>query len=228
MFRRFVNLVLRILYGTLLRVEVTGSENVPAKGPFIAMINHIYFFDPVLLTALAPRFIVIMSKIENLKIPVGGWLLKLYGSFPVRRGEIDRQAIRTSLDVLRQGHGLMMAPEGTRSRAGSLQQGRVGMSWLALRSNAPIVPVAISGQEHLTRNLKRLRRTPVRLVFGKPFCLHPQEGMRPGEQRRRMTTEAMYRLAALLPPEYRGVYSNLEKASSDFLVPYEPPGGQPA
>ena len=228
MFRRFVNLVLRILFRTLLRVEVIGSENVPARGPFIAMINHIYFYDPVLLTALAPRFVVIMSKIENLQIPVGGWLLKLYGSFPVRRGEIDRQAIRTSLDVLSQGHGLMMAPEGTRSRAGSLQTGRVGMAWLALRSNAPSVPVAISGQEHLTRNLKRLRRTPVRLVFGKPFRLLPQEGMRPSEQRRRMTTEAMYRLAALLPPEYRGVYSNLEKATSDFLVPYEPPGEQPA
>jgi len=121
-----------------------------------------------------------------------------------------------------------MAPEGTRSRAGSLQAGRVGMSWLALRSNAPIVPVAISGQEHLARNLKRLRRTPVRMVFGKPFRFRPQEGMRPSEQRRRMTTEAMYRLAALLPPEYRGVYHNLEEATSDFLAPYEPPGEQPA
>ena len=228
MFRRFANLLLRILFRILLRVEVTGSENVPAQGPFIAMINHIYFYDPVLLTALAPRFIVIMSKIENLDIPVAGLLLKLYGSFPVRRGEVDRQAIRTSLDVLGQGHGLMMAPEGTRSRAGSLQPGRVGMSWLALHSNAPIVPVAISGQERLTRNLKRLRRTPVRMVFGKPFRLHPQEGMRPGEQRRRMTTEAMYRLAALLPPEYRGVYRNLEEATSDFLIPYEPPLEPPA
>jgi len=221
LFRHFANLALRILYALLLKIEMVEADNVPAQGPFIAIINHIYFVDPVLLSALAPRFIVIMSKIENYSNPLMGLVLRLYGTFPVRRGEVDLRAIRTALGILEKGHGLMVFPEGTRSLTRSLQCARQGVALLALRANVPIVPVAISGQEHLTHNLKRLRRTPVRMVFGKPFRFRPQEGMRLREQRRHMTTEAMYRLSALLPPEYRGVYSDLENATSRFLVPYE-------
>ena len=221
MFRCIANLLLRILIGILMKAEVTGSENVPAQGPFIAMINHIYGIDPVLLGTLAPRFIVMMSKIENYDNPLMALVLNLYGTFSVRRGEVDLQAIRTSLGVLMEGHGLMMAPEGTRSPTKSLQRGYDGMAMIAVRADVPIVPVAITGQEHLMHNLKRLRRTPMRMIFGDPFLFRTRKGLRHREQLRRMTTEAMYRLAALLPPAYRGVYGDLENATSEFIVPYE-------
>jgi len=225
LFRRLADFVLGIVARLLFKLEVVGAENVPAQGPFIAMMNHIYFADPVLVGVLAPRLIIIMSKIENYHNPLLRPLLHLYRCFPVRRGELDMRAIRTSLRVLEKGLGLLMAPEGTRSRTKTLQEGRDGMAWLSVRANAPVVPVALSGQEHLGRNLRRLRRTPLRVVFGEPFCFRLVEGIPRREQMKRMTSEAMYRLAALLPPAYRGVYSDLEKATSQFIVPYQPGQG---
>ena len=224
-FRRIANPVLRMLFNLLYKIEVTGIENVPQQGPFIAVMNHIYFVDPVQVGVLAPRYIVIMSKIENYQILPLRPLLHLYGTFPVHRGELDMTAIRTSLQVLEEGHGLLMAPEGTRSRTHTLQKGLDGVAWLALRSQAPVVPVAHSGQERLGRYLKRLRRTPLRMVFGEAFTLRPVEGLDRKQQLRLMTTEMMYRLAALLPPEYRGVYSDLQNATSRTLVPCRPAQG---
>ncbi len=220
MFRRVVDFVLRILFHLIFKIEISGLDNVPKQGPFIAMMNHIYFLDPVLVSALAPRLIIIMSKIENYRNPFFALIMRLYGTFPVRRGELDMSAIRTSLHVLEQGHGLLMAPEGTRSRTHTLQKGRDGMTWLALRANVPVVPVALSGQERMGYYLRRLRRTPLRIVFGEPFCFQLVEGTQRRAPLHRMTDEAMYRLATLLPPSYRGVYSDLEKATQQFIVPY--------
>lgn len=221
-FRRIANPVLRALFNLLYKVDIHGLENIPKQGPFIAMMNHIYFVDPVLVGVLAPRYIVIMSKIENYQILPLRPFLHVYGCFPVRRGEMDLQAIRTSLGVLEQGDGLLMAPEGTRSRSKTLQEGLDGVAWLALRSNAPIVPVAHTGQERLGHSAIRLRRAHLRMVFGEPFRFRRPPCLDRDEQLRLMTTEAMYRLAELLPPAYRGVYSDLEKASSQTLVPCDP------
>ncbi|MGC8787208.1 MAG: lysophospholipid acyltransferase family protein [Anaerolineae bacterium] len=226
MFRRIADFVLRILFHLVFKIEISGLDNVPKQGPFIAMMNHIYFLDPVLVSALAPRLIIIMSKIENYRNPLFALIMRLYGTFPVRRGELDMSAIRTSLQVLKEGHGLLMAPEGTRSRTHTLQEGRDGMAWLALRTNAPIVPVALSGQERMGYYLRRLRRTPLRVVFGEPFRFRPIEGAQRHVLLHRMTQEAMYRLAALLPPSYRGVYSDLEKATQEFIVPDRGEQGQ--
>jgi 1-acyl-sn-glycerol-3-phosphate acyltransferase len=228
MFRRIANFVLGALCHILFKLDISGIQNVPKQGPFIAMMNHIYFIDPILVATLAPRNIVIMSKIENYRNPLLALVMHLYGTFPVHRGELDMTAIRTSLRVMQEGHGLLMAPEGTRSKTGTLQEGRDGMAWLALRSQAPIVPVALSGQEYFGRNLSRLRRTPLRVVFGEAFHFrlvsdlqqpHPAPKV-PRAQLHRMTQEAMYALAKLLPPAYRGVYSDLEKATTDTMVPY--------
>ncbi len=226
MFRTVANWLMRTLFHLLYRIELSGSDNVPRQGGFIAMMNHIYFIDPVLVGALAPRPIVIMSKIENYKNPVAALALRLYGTFPVHRGELDLNAIRTALSLIEKGHGLLMAPEGTRSKIHSLQEGRDGLAWLAVRSALPVVPVALSGHERLGSNVRRLRRTPFRITFGEPFVLQADPGLPQRPQLRRMTREAMYRLSALLPPEYRGVYSDLSQATSDTLHPYRQPEGQ--
>jgi 1-acyl-sn-glycerol-3-phosphate acyltransferase len=220
-FHAIANWILRILFAILLKLDLVGTKHVPREEPFMLMINHVYFLDPFLAVALAPRYTVPMSKIENYKNPLLGLVLRLYGSVSVRRGEVDLQAIRKSLHVLAQGHGLMMAPEGTRSKSRTLLEGHDGMVMLTLHSHVPhlpIVPVAISGQEHLGHNVKRLRRTPVHMVFGQPFYLQPKEGLPHREQMRHMTREAMFRLAALLPPEYRGVYSDLAEATTEYTV----------
>jgi len=236
MFRRIANIVLGILCHILFKLDISGVQNVPEQEPFIAMMNHIYFVDPILVATLAPRNIVIMSKIENYQNPLLALVMNLYGTFPVHRGELDMTAIRTSLRLLEEGHGLLMAPEGTRSKTRTLQEGRDGVAWLALRSNTAIVPVALSGQEYLGHNLRRLRRTPLRIVFGEPFRFRTvQDQQRPSATPRaarqelsRMTREAMYALAKLLPPAYRGVYGDLANATTETLIPYHDGGGSPS
>ena len=219
MFRALGNLVLRLIWRIVYRVELSGAENVPRQGGFIAMMNHIYFIDPVLVASLAPRFIVIMSKIENYSSALAGLFVRAYGTFAVRRGELDMSAIRTSLTVLEQGHGLLMAPEGTRSRVHSLQEGKDGMAWLATRAGVPIVPVALSGHEKLWPNIKRLRRTPFHITFGQPVVLQLNPNLPPRPQLKQMTRELMYRLSSMLPPDYRGVYSDLSQVTDSTLLP---------
>jgi len=214
--RRFLNCILRILFKILLKLEVVGMENVPRRGPLILMINHITFLDPVLVLGLTPRQVTPFSKIETLGYPILGFFIRLYGVVPVRRGEVDRWALRRAIETLAKDEAFLVAPEGTRSHHGRLQPARDGIAYIALRTGATILPVAIWGQERFLDNLKRLRRTPVHIRIGRPFRFAPTKASR--DELRAMTREAMYQLAALLPPEYRGVYSELDKASTDLLV----------
>jgi len=172
--------------------------------------------------AVMPRELVIMSKVENFRHPLFGIIARLYGAFPVSRGEVDRQAIRRSLEVLAAGEALLMAPEGTRSGQGQLQEGHGGMTFIALRADTPILPMAIIGGERFWANLTRLRRTPVKIVIGKAFRFSPGRKRARREIMSKMTEEGMYQLASLLPPERRGVYSNLDSATEQHLT--FPPG----
>ena len=216
--RRLSNSVVRILAKILLKLEVVGLENVPSEGPLILAMTHTNFLDPGLASAVMPRELVIMSKIENFRHPLFGIVARLYGAFPVRRGEVDRQAIRRSLEVLAGGQALLMAPEGTRSGNGTLQEGHDGMTLIALRANAPVVPMAIIGGERFWANLSRLRRTPVKIVIGRAFRFSSGQ-KRPGREiMSEMTQEGMYQMAALLPPERRGIYRDLESATEEYLA----------
>jgi len=214
--------VVRILAKILLRLEVVGLENVPSEGPLILAITHTNFLDPGLAGAVMPRELVIMSKVENFRHPLFGIVARLYGAFPVSRGEVDRQAIRRSLEVLAGGEALLMAPEGTRSGHGQLQEGHAGMTFIALRADAPILPMAIIGGERFWANLTRLHRTSVKIVIGKAFRFSPGRKRAGREIMSKMTEEGMYQLASLLPPERRGIYSDLDLATEKYLA--FPPG----
>ena len=216
--RKLINALLRFLYLLLFRLEVLGKENVPPTGPLILMINHIDALDPFIVVGIFPRAVTPMSKIEVFGLPLIGILARAYGAFPIRRGQVDKRALRQAFRVLWEGGVLLMAPEGTRSSTYSLQRGKEGMALIAVRTDSPLIPVAITGTEHTGHYWRRLRRAPVQIVIGKPFRLDPG-----GEQVRRallraMTDEAMYRLAAILPPAYRGVYGNLNEATGVHVV----------
>lgn len=221
LFHRFAKLILRGLMAILLDYEVVGLENVPRKGPLIVAINHMNFLDPVMATVFIPRDIVSMAKAELFGSPVVGLVFRLYGAFPVRRGEIDRTALRKAMAALKEEKALLMAPEGTRGGDWRLMKARDGVAYVALQASVPILPVAISGSERFWKELARLRRTKTRVVVGEPFVLLPREGRVSREQLGEMTTEAMYRLAALLPPEYRGIYGDLETATEEHIRPYK-------
>lgn len=204
--RKLINALLHVLYFILIELEVTGKENVPSSGPLILMINHIDALDPFLVVGVFPRPVTPMSKVEVFDIPLIGFLARAYGAIPIQRGQVDTRAVRKSYQVLQEGGVLLIAPEGTRSPTRSLQRGKEGMALIAARTGASIIPVAITGTEDAGRCWRRLRRVPVRIVIGEPFRL--DTGAEPLRRPllRAMTDEAMYRLAAILPPAYRGIY----------------------
>ncbi len=173
LFQRFANAVLRSLFLVFLDYEVEGLGNLPQVGPLVTVQNHMVFLDTVVAAAFIDREVVGMSKAENYRNPFLGLLFRLYGTFPVRRGEVDRTALRTSLRVLKEGKVLMAAPEGTRSKSNTLQKGKDGLTYIAVTAAAPVVPVAIWGQEKFWQRLRKLRRTKVKMVMGRPFVFEP-------------------------------------------------------
>jgi 1-acyl-sn-glycerol-3-phosphate acyltransferase len=207
----------RFLMRILLCIEVVGLENVPQQGPVIIIFNHIAWFDPYPFLMLIRRPLAAMGKESVVRFPVVGILIGMLGGFPVRRGEVDRQALRQSLAVLERGEVLVLAPEGTRSSSNSLQRGKRGFAFIARRSGAPIMPAAISGSEHILRCWLRLRRPQIRLVFGQLFHFLPPAGDDKRADWQRMTDEAMYQIAALLPPSYRGAYADLSQATTTTI-----------
>ena len=209
--------LLRPIFNLIVHLQVEGLDNIPAAGPAILMINHVAFLDPVMLIARVPRRIVPMSKIENLRLPGVNLLIRIWGAINVRRGEVDRAALRRAIEALQAGHLLLMAPEGTRSKSGELQEPHDGIAYVATRTNALVIPVGIVGTPDIARNWKQGRRTTVHVTFGRPFYFETA-GARVGrEALSQMTREAMYQLAAMLPPQQRGRFADLRDATTRLL-----------
>ncbi len=200
-------LVLRILFWIFLDCEIEGVEHFPQRGPVIVMINHISFLDPLIPVIFAPRRIWLMSKKENFDIPFISLLARFCGVYPIDRYNLDIRAMRRTIKLLNAGNAVLIAPEGTRSQTGELQHGHDGLAWIATRTSATIVPVGLSGCDLFFHNLKRLRRTQVRAVFGEPFKLSASPRRIRGAELTQLTSLAMRRLADTLPSEYRGVYA---------------------
>lgn len=197
--------------------SISGLENIPKSGPAILMINHIAFIDPIVMMPYIEREIVPLAKIEVYSYPLIGIFPRIWGVIPVRREEVDRRAIQMSLDVLRAGEIILVAPEGTRGP--ELKQAREGVAYLGSRSGAPIVPTAIEG----TTGFPALRFTPrwrepgTKIRFGTPFRFRTEYRKAGGSLLNKMTDEAMFILAAMLPEQQRGYYRNLENASQDTI-----------
>ena len=217
LFRAVVKPLIRFLMWLLLRLEVEGLDRVPAAAAAILAISHTNFLDPVLVMAVCPRPVEAISKLENMRLFIFGPLIRMYGAIFIRRGEVDRKGLDAAIQVLKEGELLIIAPEGTRSGVGRLQRGRGGLAYIAARTGALIVPVGIIGVEDFWRNLVRLRRTPVRMIFGESFCFAARGRSLNREALAQITTEVMYQLAATLPPERRGLYADLENATEEWL-----------
>lgn len=215
--RRFSRFLLRTLGFTLLAKidKVMGIENVPEEGPGILMINHIAFIDPFVVLNVLRRNIVPLAKSEVYEYPVIGIFPKIWGVIPVEREGFDRQAVQRVLEVLGAGEVVLVAPEGTRSKDGQLARGKEGVAYLASRSGAPVIPVAIDGTVGFPalRYTSAWRNPGARVSFGKPFRYHSNLRRADRDQLRQMTDEAMYVLAAMLPEHRRGVYADLSCAT---------------
>jgi len=200
----------RVLVYTFGRWTTEGAERIPATGPVVLVSNHLHLLDPPLVTASCRRRRVHpMAKRELFETPLIGWALWPYGAFPVRRFSADIGALRAARGYLRAGHVVLMFPEGTRSADAQLHPALPGAAMVALLGGAPIVPIAVTGTEHiripgtLFAWLRRARPR-IRIVFGEPFTLE-YEGA-DARHAEEATDLIMRRIAALLPPEYQGAY----------------------
>ncbi len=214
------NWFMRLVFRIMLRVELRGLENIPLDGPAILAISHSSFIDPLIAGAYSPRDVVPMAKMEAFDLPVIGLIIRSYGAFPVRRGEVDMSAFKTALKVLQSGFALIIAPEGHRSESGALQQGREGAILLSLRSGAPIVPVAVWGGKMFWKNLVRFRRTDIRFFVDEPVLPAVTDTKPTRERIAGMSDELMLRISAMMPSELHGYYTGWSRPVAGYLQPY--------
>jgi 1-acyl-sn-glycerol-3-phosphate acyltransferase len=206
--KRLIIFLFRALTSTLCRFDDTPLRKVPLHGPLILIINHINLVEvPVLYTRLQPRPITGFVAAYRWKSAFFRWLLNAVDAIPLHRGTADMSAMREALERLKRGAILAIAPEGTRSQHGRLQQAHAGSVLLALHS----------GNERFKDNLRHLRRTELYLAVGEPFCLNAGTSRVSPDVRQKILDEMMYKLAAILPPKYRGVYTDLERASEKYI-----------
>ena len=149
------------------RFRRRGRRHIP-KGAVILASNHRSFLDPFLVGLCARGPVYFMAKKELFRNPLQGWLLNRLGAFPVRRGESDAEAVRTALGLLERGRAIVIFPEGTRIRSGSLARPKSGVGRFALASGAPVVPIAVVGTERARRGW-RIRPVKVKARCGPPL-----------------------------------------------------------
>jgi 1-acyl-sn-glycerol-3-phosphate acyltransferase len=187
--------VVKPLMRTWFRIRLEGEEHIPEAGPVILASNHRSNMDPVLLASAVRRPVAFMAKAELFVGPLG-WIMHWIGQFPVRRGGIDREALRRTDAVLARGSMLGLFPEGTRGDGG-FSAVHPGLAYIVVRQRCPVLPVAIFGTERVRRRLGWLPfASPVRIVIGPAIDLPTSTGDRAG---RRAASELLrQRLQAFL------------------------------
>ena len=209
---------LRALTRTMTRFYLVGLfkvvqvENVPRTGPLIVCPNHSATLDPPMVPAFVPRSDTwSMAKSEYFRKPHVAFWFRAYQAFPVVRHSADRLALRRSFDLLKAGQALIMYPEGTRIESGVLAKPEPGAGFIAQKGGCAVLPVALTGtRECLPKGAHWPRRTKVSLTFGKPFLVLQKRADGTRVSHEDASDAIMVAIAELLPPEQRGVFSDLE------------------
>lgn len=209
MFSRFLRWFFNTASALLSRREILGLDNLPPKGPYILAVNHLSYFDlPLVFGIVGGENVTGWAAEKYARHPFFGPILRLGQAIFIERGQIDRHAMAAAVDWLARGNIFGMAPEGTRSKTGSMARGKTGIAYLAHEIDVPIVPIAVSGTEKAFLAWRHLRRPHFKMQIGQPFRLPKFDETLRSAGLRQNTDEVMCRIAAMLPPQYHGFYAD--------------------
>ncbi|MDA1337337.1 MAG: lysophospholipid acyltransferase family protein [bacterium] len=211
MYLFFARVLAKFCFKSIGRLEVQGSELLPTTGPYILASNHLSFNDSIALVASIPHRLHFISKKDYTKIPFIDWIigiaLKTVGIYTYNRQGIGGDPLRQIRKWLAQGDVVVIFPEGTRSKAHTMQRGKAGVVLSAMSSGVTIVPLGICGTEKFPAWLMLFPfRRRMQVKIGKPFKLPNIKGTITKRQRELLLKIVMLQIAKLLPEKYQGVW----------------------
>lgn len=157
------------------RLHVEGQEFIPRAGPAILAANHVSYIDPIIIRIAIRRPVCFMAKKELFRVPVLGWLLRRFGTFPINRHRTDLQAFKQAASLLEAGEIIAIFPEGTRGDGVDLRPAKPGIGLIAARTGAPVIPTFHRGTEKVfPRGAWFPRPYRITVKFGAP-CRFPKE-----------------------------------------------------
>lgn len=201
--------ILYFVFEKITKTRFYGLENVPPTGGLIVATNHMSRIDiPLLFTTPVRPEITALVANKYATFPGMNWILNTAGAIYLDREQADFTAFRNAVNLIKSGVAMGIAPEGTRSKTGELQEGKPGLILLAMRSGVPIVPVGLSGTDTAFKRLFTFRKPRMTARYGKPYHIPEIDRNNREQQLQEVTTEIMCRIAALLPARYWGFYQN--------------------
>ena len=205
----------QVIWSLTGRLTITGTEAMPPFGPLLVASNHLSYNDAGTLVVALPRPIVFLAKKELWNNPIGRFYCDAVGAVPLDRQRGGGEALRYALEALQKDQAILMFPEGGISEAGQLRRARTGLAWLALKTQAPILPVGISGSEKFPAWRMPVPLASWQVNIGTPFTPPQVDGPITKPLLNSVTDMIMERIAALLPESYRGVYAEALRPRPD-------------
>lgn len=214
MTRKFIIFLLNLFFGIATKRKIIDIENIPQDGTTILTGNHIGILDGIMIPSIPmlakhPNLIVVVAE-KYEEVPLFRWAINNLKFMFIDRFNPDVKTLKKVLTQLKDNGILVIAPEGTRSPNASLIEAKEGAAYLAAKTGAQIVPFGVTGTEDKERRVRfrKLKRLDVTIRVGKPFSIPPLPHDGREEFLQKYTDEIMCRIAALLPPSYRGFYAN--------------------
>lgn len=222
--RFFLRLVGRVLVTLLTRTTVTGRENFPRGGPLIVVGNHVAIVEVMLMVLYTPWQIEIIGTGDIPVDPRFGWIGRLWGFLPVRRGSVDREEMRAPMDVLKQNGMVGIFPEGG-IWENSLRKARTGVAWLSYHTESPVLPIGFGGMRGALQEVLQLKRPRLTMNVGQvlPPVNVNIEGVSRKEALEQGANAIMARVSELIPAEEKRSWKAIEDERFDFKLVLQRP-----
>jgi len=215
-----VNSIIKLITHVILKIDATELDKFPMEGPLLSAANHVNFLDaPVIISHLYPRPTTGLVKKETWENPILGFLFDTWDGIPIDRSIADFSAFKQAKQALKEGKIVAFSPEGTRTEDGKLIRAKAGIGILATQCDSPIFPIAYYGHEKFKENIKRLKRTPMKIKVGEPFQIDLGGLPKNKETMQAVADAIMMEIAQLLPEEYRGYYAKVSFDWKTYIKP---------